>query len=164
MAPENEEHRRVVWAIPVLGALVTLVRGPQAVVLLVGLPLLLCSPSSFAISTKERGWVVLSLHRLLLDRPVVPIGILEEEVGVVRAAWPAVPHALLDVLDLADLHATAGEFGAGGLSIGHAQLQAGHKLVPMVTEQAEPCGVGWTLRTLSPIRFSTSTLNPSLSL
>jgi signal peptidase I len=50
---------RVRWSIPALGAVVTAVRGPQAVVLLVGLPLLLFV--AFEIRDLRRRKVILSL-------------------------------------------------------------------------------------------------------
>src|SRR5262245_11697388 len=74
----------------------------------------------FATESSQR-----SDARLLLDGPVVAVRVLEEEERVPRAAGAVLPAVLVDVLDRADVDATARELGVGSLDVGDAQLEAG---------------------------------------
>jgi hypothetical protein len=82
------------------------------------------------------------------------------------------PGFLGDGLDLADLDPALDELLSHGLKVRGRDLNALQRAGSMtgfmpsisVIEHAEPGGVSWITRNLSPMRWSTSTLNPTFSL
>ena len=97
--------------------------------------------------------------RQLLDRPGVAVRILEEH-----------EPAPVELLDLADLERALEQLGAGGVGVGHDQLEAltdpgaaSVTPVPNAIEHAEPGGVSWTNRSSSETRWSWSAWNPTFS-